>query len=187
MGNSRKTHDAHDGRGRRGDWFKDSPEGRIKRTYSKVGGLKVDPCDEYLLAEYNFRIHKHKGYVETLNSLKLSRLIMAPNADEVVDHINGDKLDNRRTNLRVCTQSENARNNNKPRKRKTSHLFKGVHWDGSAWVAQIQVNKIKHYLGRFSSEFEAARAYDRKAKELHGAFASLNFPSGHDSLIACID
>ena len=59
-----------------------------------------------------------------------------------------------------------------------SSKYKGVTWHkmGKKWVAAIQLNRKQYHLGHFSNEIDAARAYDEKAKELHGEFAYLNFP-----------
>lgn len=91
----------------------------------------------------------------------------------VADHINHNTLDNRRCNLRKCTQQQNTMN--QVSKGKTSR-FKGVSWysNQNQWVARIMI-KGKHInLGVFDSEIEAAKAYDKKAKELHGEFAFIN-------------
>lgn len=92
------------------------------------------------------------------------------------DHINGDKLDNRRANLRVCTRQQNHRNlRSRPG---SSSQFLGVTWDRRRknWVAHISMSRKTHHLGAFTSEEEAARARDAKARELFGEFAYLNFP-----------
>jgi hypothetical protein len=92
----------------------------------------------------------------------------------VVDHINGDTLDNRRANLRVCTKSENNRNRRKLHP--TTSRFKGVYKNTKPWIALIECNGKQFVLGRFASEEEAALAYDKAAKEHFGSFARLNFP-----------
>jgi len=103
--------------------------------------------------------------------------------DEVlVDHINRNGLDNRKANLRPATPSQNAWNRPKLKKR-TGSRFKGVHFykrDG-IWQAAIKVNAHTKYLGRFHSEVQAARAYDRAARKYHGEFALLNLPTNESS------
>ena len=93
----------------------------------------------------------------------------------VVDHINGNVLDNRKCNLRVCTHAENMRNITKRRKGNTSG-YTGVSKCGKRWAASIGYRGKDIYLGTFGNKEEAARARDLKAIELHGEFASLNFP-----------
>jgi hypothetical protein len=94
----------------------------------------------------------------------------------VVDHINHNGLDNRKQNLRLCTRAENSRNR-RPFNIKGSR-YKGVSWDKGrkVFIACIYCNRKNYYLGRFKSEIAAAKAYDRKARELFGEFAYLNFP-----------
>lgn len=98
-----------------------------------------------------------------------------------VDHRNGDGLDNRRCNVRAATQSENSRNTRKMLYRKgkpTSSQYKGVCFDKQRkkWEAYIHPkNRRKRHLGRFESEVDAARAYDKAAKEHFGEFARPNF------------
>jgi len=92
----------------------------------------------------------------------------------VVDHINGNVLDNRKCNLRVCTPAENARNITK--RRKNTSGYTGVSKNGKKWQASIKRNRKTYHIGSFEDKEEAARARDLKAIELHGDFASLNFP-----------
>ena len=91
------------------------------------------------------------------------------------DHKNGNGLDNRRENLRVGTQSQNLAN--RAGWGKTSR-YKGVTWNKKrgVWVASVCVNYKHHFLGHFSLEEEAARAYDVAALQHRGEFARLNFP-----------
>ena len=105
----------------------------------------------------------------------LHRLVANTPADMKTDHRNGDKLDNRRSNLRVCTQAQNVMNCRK-RNCHTTSKFKGVDLRGSKWRARIRRNGKAILLGQFDIEDDAGRAYDRAAKEYFGEFAKLNFP-----------
>jgi len=91
------------------------------------------------------------------------------------DHIDWNGLNNQRHNLRIATNSQNVRNV-RPNKN-TSSKYKGVNWEkrDNVWRAQIQCDKRKIYIGSYKDEIEAAKAYDKKAKELFGEFAYLNF------------
>jgi hypothetical protein len=93
----------------------------------------------------------------------------------IVDHINGDKNDNRKENLRCCSANENLQNRRKARTNKSSR-FKGVSYfkPTDKWKAEIKSNKNHVYIGLFLSEIAAANAYNFYAKELHGDFANFN-------------
>lgn len=122
------------------------------------------------------------GYLRSNHSkVALHRVIAKAEKGMLVDHINRDTFDNRKSNLRLCTVGENCRNARKRnfKKRVMSSVFTGVSKNGGLgkpWIAQIQVDKKKRWIGSFDSEESAARAYDKVAIELHGPFASLNFP-----------
>lgn len=106
-------------------------------------------------------------------SLLMHRLIMNPQDGICVDHINGNRLDNRKANLRLCNRSENMRNRGPNRGRK----YKGVYRASkNRFRALICVNHKLMHVGTFSSEEEAAKAYDEAAIKLHGEFVCLNFP-----------
>ena len=93
------------------------------------------------------------------------------------DHIDGDGLNNQRENLRICTNAENLRN--RGRNKKNASGFKGVYkWSNrDKWAAKIMLSRKSYHLGTFGSPEEAARAYDRAAREHHGSFAFQNFPT----------
>mgnify|MGYP001615685995 CR=1 FL=1 len=95
------------------------------------------------------------------------------------DHINGDGRDNRRENLRICTPAENIRNQRANKRTGRTAKYKGTFFvkELGKWKAVIGINRGTKYLGLFTSEIDAARAYDAKARELFGAFARLNFPN----------
>ena len=96
----------------------------------------------------------------------------------MVDHINGNGLDNRKENIRICTMSQNMMNRSKTVQNSTG--FKGVYKTGDSklnpYSAKIQKDGKVYCLGHYSAAEEAARSYDRKAIELFGEFAVLNFP-----------
>lgn len=89
------------------------------------------------------------------------------------DHINGNGLDNRRQNLRLCTQSENCLNAVKKGKTKR---FKGVYFDArrGKWWSQLYIGRKSHFGGYWATELEAAVSYDELALKYHGDFARLN-------------
>lgn len=92
-----------------------------------------------------------------------------------VDHIDGNPLNNRRSNLRVCTQQENTMN--KRGSKSSSSKFKGVSWlkRDKRWYACINKNYKTYAIGYFKNEVDAAKAYDKKAIELFGQFAKTNY------------
>jgi len=108
-------------------------------------------------------------------TLSMHRFLMNPPEGMVVDHIDGNRLNNRRSNLRICTIRQNIWNS---RPKGKSSRYKGVCRDKSKkrWVVYVRHNDHNWYVGRFVSEIEAARAYDRKAAEVFGEYAWLNFP-----------
>lgn len=97
--------------------------------------------------------------------------------NDQIDHINGDRSDNRIDNLRIGSQSQNMANAAR-RSRKTR--FRGIFPNGSGWSAKVCVNYKQIYGGTFSTEEEAARRYDDLARENFGEFAILNYPAQSD-------
>lgn len=102
----------------------------------------------------------------------MHRFIMGAKKHDVVDHINGNKLDNRRINLRFVTKSQNAQNTRKPASR--SGFIGVVYEKGGLIKATIKFNGRKRHLGMFKTELEAAKAYDREALKLYGPNARTN-------------
>jgi len=118
-----------------------------------------------------YAVRKENG-----KSIKMHRQITNAPDHLVVDHIDHNGLNNRNSNLRLATFTQNCQN-----QRRLSHKtskYKGVHWNkaNKKWAAQITSNKKSHHLGYFSNEIDAACAYDQAARKYHGDFASLNFP-----------
>lgn len=120
--------------------------------------------------KYSIAIHRH--------IMKLQK------GDKIlVDHIDGDGLNNQRSNLRLCTVTENNRNQIHSAGTFSS-VYKGVYWDKSknTWAAEIRINKKKTYLGRFKNEKDAAIAYDLAAIKHFGEFACLNFDDSYENI-----
>jgi len=107
-------------------------------------------------------------------TVMMHRAILDASSGLCVDHINHDKLDNRRANLRLCSTAENCRNARKHTA--TTSRFKGVHWYKAyaKWRAMIMVDRRPIHIGYFDDEDEAARAYNAAAAERFGEFALPN-------------
>jgi hypothetical protein len=128
----------------------------------------------YTKSFYAIRTTKYRGNVVRS---RMHRIILNCSRREDGDHANHDTLDNRRQNLRKASRSQNISNS---RMRHDSQSgFKGVCWDKAAqkWRAVIMKNWKQISLGYFSEREDAARAYDKAARKLHGDFAYLNFPT----------
>lgn len=108
------------------------------------------------------------------HTIYMSRLIMNPQKEMVVDHINHNTLDNRKENLRICTRRENTKNRVKNNGNKSG--YKGVCWNKNAqkWQAQIMTNYKKLYLGVFDDKEAAFEAYTVAAKKYHGIFHNID-------------
>lgn len=133
----------------------------------------VDDEDYEKCMEYNWSFDGG-GYARNHNIGKMHRFIMnAPNNMDV-DHKFHDKLDNRKSQLRICTRSQNMYNSGS---RGGASKFKGVYWDKKQgkWESHITVNYKKIFLGYYETEREAALAYDVAANKYSGEFAKLNF------------
>ena len=104
----------------------------------------------------------------------LARFILDAPDGMLVDHINHDTLDNRKSNLRLCTVSQNSANR-RPTDGGTSK-YKGVAWHSTdkAWRVRLTVHGKSKFLGNFDSELEAALTYDLAALEAFGEFALTN-------------
>lgn len=123
---------------------------------------------------YALRVETKSG---KRNVVLMHRFILGlkNNDKRFVDHINHNTLDNRLSNLRICTNSENQRNTFK-RKGNATSKYKGVEWltTQKCWRARFQHNKKRVHVGHFNHELDAALAYNQKVKSLNGEFAVLN-------------
>jgi hypothetical protein len=117
------------------------------------------------------------------SSVAMHRVILDTPQGMHSDHINGDGLDNRRENLRICTPGENVRNQKANKRRVGDAQYKGTFFvkELGKWKAVIGINGKTQYLGLFDCEDDAARAYDQKARELFGDFVRPNFPNQNEN------
>ncbi len=108
-------------------------------------------------------------------TISMHRQILKAEPGQQVDHKNHDGLDNRKTNIRICTHAQNM-HNRRPKKGGSS-VYKGVSWNKArgTWGTMLRVDGINRHLGCFKSEIDAAEAYDNAARKHFGEFACLNF------------
>lgn len=135
---------------------------------------------QWYLVEYShglrYAVFLHRAGRRAQRQTGMHRLLLGfPKG--MVDHRNGNGLDNRKENLRGCTNTQNQQNQTINRRQVKSSRYKGVCWDKRScrWIAHIRVNTRKKYLGRYLDEADAARAYDAAALEYFGEFARINF------------
>ena len=140
----------------------------------------VDDADYDILNKSAWHAYKSKNTYYAVRRLRgngkdttqrMHRFLLDPKPDEQVDHKNGNGLDNQRHNLRTCSCQQNTRNR---RKYRGNSKYKGVSCESKPWRAQITVNGGVILLGRFTTEIEAALAYNVAAKQHFGEFAVLN-------------
>lgn len=143
----------------------------------------IDDADFETVSDFNWYAIKKGKYaarnVQNPNGTRtvlLMHKFLMPGVPEI-DHEDGDGLNNQRKNLRPATHRQNLQGFQKKRAGASS-IFRGVTWDKQYqnWKTQVQVDGKNTYVGRFSDEDEAARAYDDAASRFFGRFASLNFP-----------
>lgn len=135
----------------------------------------VNVNDFDFLSKYNWWAYSGSA-LGNVNGQKvyMHRLIVNAPKNLVVDHINHDRLDNRRENLRLCTKNENKWNTQRHKNNQSG--FKGVSWNKNSekWESRIRVNGNKLHLGYSANPINCALAYNLAAKELFGEYALLN-------------
>lgn len=150
---------------------------------------EVDDEDYYWLSQWNWCTAKIKNKVYVRRSKKkgvlksgvkyevfLHRVVMkCTDSNLVVDHIDNNSLNNKKSNLRICTKAENNRNTSSHKNSTSKYL--GVTYDKTRkkWNAQLMVNGKRVLTKRYTTEIEAAKAYDIAAAEHAGQYANLNF------------
>lgn len=143
----------------------------------------VDDEDYEYLNQWKW--HYSHGYAvraEIVNNkqikIYLHRFILGNPVKSEVDHINNNKLDDRKSNLRKASRTQNT--TNKTLQSNNTSGYKGVSFDkhSNKWHSYIRTDGYRINLGRFENIKDAAIEYDKKAKELFGEYAKLNFPEG---------
>lgn len=146
----------------------------------------VDDGDYAQATQYRWYLG-NRGYVlstvrQNSRHLLLHRVLLNPPPDKQVDHKNHDRLDCRRSNLRIATIGQNG--HNRPKQKNNTSGYKGVRAYKDSRKprgAKIRFERREYYLGCFTTPEEAAQAYDEAAIRLHGEFAFVNFPMGGKS------
>lgn len=147
---------------------------------------KIDDCDFEMISKYKWLTVRSFGcsYASTskkiffngkLRHVRMHRIILNCSDGEIVDHKDGDGLNNQRQNIRKCTCLENSRNKDN-RKKKSRISFKGVGWHKATKKFRAYINiSYRHLsLGYYENEYDAARAYNEAAIKYFGEFAKLN-------------
>lgn len=141
--------------------------------------FEIDDEDFERIAPYSWYFEPDnksiRGYIKG-KKVFLHRYLLDFPVNKVVDHINNNRLDARKCNLRICEHQKNSYNRRKANKTKNTSKFKGVsRLTNGCFRVKITIDKRAISLGTFSCEIEAAKKYDLEAEKHHGEFASLNF------------
>lgn len=144
-----------------------------------VRAVEIDQEDAQRVMRHTWWWDGKYAYTQTgpkgrRRNIRLHRFILNVPDNLIVDHINGDRTDYRRINLRIATYSQNNANSRLRTSNKSG--YKGVSWSkvSGKWYATITHNSKQHNLGLYISKEDAARAYNAAALRLFGTFARIN-------------
>ena len=150
----------------------------VQITNTELKALVDDEDHERVSQQvWYFVTIKKNNYVVTAHSQYLARYVLDYSGPGKVWHINGNALDNQKVNLEDITTAQARMRAKRSRSDNTSG-YRGVCFQkgGNGWHARIGVDGKQHHIGYFSDPVDAAKAYDKRALELHGKDAQLNFP-----------
>ena len=144
-----------------------------EKSRTTIDSEDVGMCSEIRWCDTNGYVTSHKRIGGERTVLRLHDHLLGFNGNRKIqiDHINRDALDNRKSNLRICTHQQNLSNNSHP---VGESGFRGVYPVAGRWRAKIRYNGAFKQIGAFGTAIEAARAWNTKALELRGEFAVLN-------------
>lgn len=151
------------------------PDGYMIGYTKKGQKFLFDRFDFHKIKEHNWYINKD-GYVCThlKNGTYMHRYLIEPNINQEIDHIDGNRSNNKRDNLRICNSRQNKMNKSIQTNNKSG--YKGVYWDKqlNKWRTRIKYKGKHIHVGLYSNLIEAAIAYNKKAVEYFGEYAKLN-------------
>lgn len=150
---------------------------------NKKEEIIVDESNYYDLLKYSWFINRHgyaisydinRNYINDRKLLKMPNHIMK--TDKIIDHIDNNRINNKKGNLRIVTIHQNTMNRSKSKNKSSQYI--GVYLSKSnKWVSKISLNGKTIFLGRFKCEIEAAEARDIATKKYFGEYGNLNFPT----------
>lgn len=155
----------------------------IKLTKGFVAIVDDEDYDELSKYKWHVSIQRYGRIYACRNSkstsgkrsrVQMHREVINATGTAEVDHINGNGLDNRKTNLRLATRSQNMRNGKLRATNRSGFIGASWHLSAKKWFAQLSINNRRIYLGLFDSAEDAAITYNVAARALHGEFAKLN-------------
>ena len=147
-------------------------------SFAKGSAFLFDLADLTLIRRHTWHLGK-RGYPAThtlRGTVVLHRLLIPEAGGMEIDHINGDKLDNRRANLRACTHQQNGFNQKRRQTNTSGYIGVSFVPRLGCFEAYIHHNGKKHHLSLYADPIAAARVRDCVARLLFGEFARLNFP-----------